>query len=70
MHVVPLDEVIDTMFLVGESMPRELCCTGLGGLAITPDRPGNLDASDFDRSGRKTSRQILENLLTCYTEFV
>jgi len=34
--VVPLDEVIDTMFLVGESMPRELCCTGLGGLAITP----------------------------------
>lgn len=34
--VIPLDEVIDTMFLVGESMPRELCCTGLGGLAITP----------------------------------
>ncbi len=35
-HVIPLDEVIDTMFLVGEMMPRELCCTGLGGLAITP----------------------------------
>jgi L-serine dehydratase len=34
--VIPLDEVIDAMFLVGESMPRELCCTGLGGLAITP----------------------------------
>ena len=34
--VVPLDEVIDAMFLVGESMPRELCCTGLGGLAISP----------------------------------
>ena len=34
--VIPLDEVIDAMFLVGESMPRELCCTGLGGLAIAP----------------------------------
>jgi hypothetical protein len=21
---------------VGEALPRELCCTGLGGLAITP----------------------------------
>ena len=36
--VVPLDEVIDAMYLVGESMPRELCCTGLGGLAMTPYR--------------------------------
>ena len=34
--VIPLDEVIDAMFLVGQSMPRELCCTGLGGLAISP----------------------------------
>jgi L-serine dehydratase len=35
-HLVPLDEVIDAMREVGELMPRELCCTGLGGLAVTP----------------------------------
>ena len=34
--VIPLDEVIDAMQSVGEMMPRELCCTGLGGLAQTP----------------------------------
>jgi L-serine dehydratase len=34
--VIPLDEVIDAMFAVGNMMPRELCCTGLGGLATTP----------------------------------
>ncbi len=35
-HLVPLDQVIEAMRQVGELMPRELCCTGLGGLAITP----------------------------------
>ena len=35
-HLVPLDQVIDAMHQVGELMPREICCTGLGGLAITP----------------------------------
>ena len=35
-HLVPLDEVIAAMRQVGELMPREICCTGLGGLAITP----------------------------------
>ncbi|MBT8379282.1 MAG: L-serine ammonia-lyase, iron-sulfur-dependent, subunit alpha [Ignavibacteria bacterium] len=33
--VIPLDEVIDTMNKVGESLPSELCCTALGGLSIT-----------------------------------
>ncbi|MFC1549867.1 L-serine ammonia-lyase, iron-sulfur-dependent, subunit alpha [Candidatus Neomarinimicrobiota bacterium] len=33
--VVPLDEVIATMKIVGENLPRELCCTGLGGLSQT-----------------------------------
>jgi L-serine dehydratase len=33
--VIPLDEVIDTMNKVGESLPHELCCTALGGLSIT-----------------------------------
>ncbi len=34
--VIPLDEVIDAMKSVGESLPSSLCCTGLGGLSITP----------------------------------
>uniref|UniRef100_A0A7S2S0B1 Serine dehydratase-like alpha subunit domain-containing protein n=1 Tax=Rhizochromulina marina TaxID=1034831 RepID=A0A7S2S0B1_9STRA len=34
--VVPLDEVILAMDSVGKQMPRELRCTGLGGLATTP----------------------------------
>ena len=35
-HLVPFDQVVDAMREVGDMMPRELCCTGLGGLAITP----------------------------------
>jgi L-serine dehydratase len=35
-HLVPMDQVIDAMREVGDMMPREICCTGLGGLAITP----------------------------------
>jgi L-serine dehydratase len=34
-EVIPLDEVIDTMNQVGNSLPSELCCTALGGLSIT-----------------------------------
>ena len=34
--VIPLEEVIDAMKSVGESMPSSLCCTGLGGLSVTP----------------------------------
>jgi len=34
--VIPLDEVIETMDRVGRSLPRELRCTALGGLSITP----------------------------------
>lgn len=34
--VVPLDEVIDAADRVGRSLPRELRCTALGGLSITP----------------------------------
>ncbi len=35
-HLIPLDEVIETMNRVGRAMPRELRCTALGGLATTP----------------------------------
>ena len=34
--VIPLDEVIEAMDKVGRSLPRELRCTALGGLATTP----------------------------------
>ncbi len=34
--VIPLDQVIDTMDIVGRSIPRELRCTALGGLSIAP----------------------------------
>jgi len=35
-QVVPLDEVIETAQRVAGQMPRELRCTALGGLSITP----------------------------------
>lgn len=35
-HLVPLDEVLDAHRSVSELMARELRCTGLGGLAVTP----------------------------------
>jgi len=34
--VIPLDEVIEAMDKAGRMLPRELCCTGLGGLSLTP----------------------------------
>jgi len=34
--VIPLDEVIETARRVGDQLPRELRCTALGGLSITP----------------------------------
>jgi L-serine dehydratase len=33
---VPLDDTVDAVFAVGKMMPRELRCTSLGGLAVTP----------------------------------
>ncbi|MCY2951966.1 MAG: L-serine ammonia-lyase, iron-sulfur-dependent, subunit alpha [Planctomycetota bacterium] len=35
-HLVPLDEVLQAMDQVGKSLPRELRCTGLGGLSVAP----------------------------------
>jgi L-serine dehydratase len=34
-HLIPLDQVIETMKRVGDALPNTLRCTGLGGLAIT-----------------------------------
>jgi len=33
---IPLDETIDAVYAVGKMLPRELRCTVLGGLAVTP----------------------------------
>jgi L-serine dehydratase len=35
-EVIPFDEVVATAKRVAEQMPRELRCTALGGLSITP----------------------------------
>jgi L-serine dehydratase len=35
-QVIPLDEVIGAAKAVAAQMPRELRCTALGGLSITP----------------------------------
>ena len=35
-HLVPLDEVILAMNSVAHAMPREHCCTALGGLSVSP----------------------------------
>jgi len=34
-HLIPLDQVIQTMDTVGKSMSHELLCTALGGLSVT-----------------------------------
>lgn len=35
-HLIPFDEVVISMSKVARQMPRELRCTNLGGLSITP----------------------------------
>ena len=35
-HLIPLDEVLDAHREVSASMARELRCTALGGLSVTP----------------------------------
>lgn len=33
---IPLDETIDAVYATGQMLPRELRCTALGGLSVTP----------------------------------
>ena len=35
-HLIPFGEVVEAMNKVGKAMPHQHCCTGLGGLAMTP----------------------------------
>jgi L-serine dehydratase len=37
---VPLDDTVDAVFAAGKMLPRELRCTSLGGLAVTPSAQG------------------------------
>jgi len=53
--VIPLDEVIETMDKVGKSIPRELCCTALGGLSIT-ETSKNIETRLRSTKRARTSR--------------
>jgi L-serine dehydratase len=35
-NLIPFDETVDAAYAVGASLPRELRCTALGGIAVTP----------------------------------
>ena len=51
-HLIPLDEVIETMKRVGDALPNTLRCTGLGGLAITKtakEIEAHLEANETER---------------------
>lgn len=54
MEVVPLDEVILTAKRVASQMPRELRCTALGGLSITPSSIAIQTRLEQLASSRKT----------------
>lgn len=52
-HLIPLDEVIEAMYQVGNSIPNTLRCTNLGGLSITPTAKaleGQLEQRTFFKS--------------------
>ena len=36
LNPIPLDETVDAVYATGQMLPRELKCTALGGLAVTP----------------------------------
>ena len=52
-HLIPLDEVIDTMKLVGDQIHHTLRCTNLGGLSIT-------------RSAKRIESRLNSEVLTAY----
>jgi L-serine dehydratase len=52
-HLIPLDEVIETMKRVGDALPNTHRCTGLGGLAITKTAKkieAQLEKGEVDRN--------------------
>ncbi|MBL7850112.1 MAG: L-serine ammonia-lyase, iron-sulfur-dependent, subunit alpha [Cyclobacteriaceae bacterium] len=55
-HVIPLDEVIETMKKVGDAIPNTLRCTGLGGLAITKTAK-RIEAMLANQEGEKLQQE-------------
>lgn len=51
--LIPLDEVIKAAFEVGKQLPRELRCTGLGGLSVTPTSKELERKLDLKKNQRK-----------------
>jgi L-serine dehydratase len=51
LHLVPLNEVIKAMDQVGKDLPRELCCTALGGLSIC-------------ETSKNIEKQLAENVIS------
>jgi L-serine dehydratase len=49
-QIIPFDEVVETAMRVAHQMPRELRCTNLGGLSITPTS----QAIEADLAARKS----------------
>jgi L-serine dehydratase len=60
-HLVPMDQVVNAMREVGELMPREICCTGLGGLAVTPvSREIEKELADLDSKSAEAEEDRVE----------
>lgn len=55
-HVIPLDEVVETMKKVGDAIPNTLRCTGLGGLAITKTAK-RIEAMLANQEGEKVQQE-------------
>ena len=59
-HLVSLDEVILAMNSVAKAMPREHCCTALGGLSVTPTSKriaGELAKKECGSCGLRSERE-------------
>jgi L-serine dehydratase len=57
-HLIPLDEVIHSMNEVAQQIPRELCCTSLGGLSTTPTSIQIADSLTANSDARVTKGKI------------
>jgi L-serine dehydratase len=47
---IDLDETVDASYAVGKALPRELRCTVLGGIAITPSAKSLVEKSLKDHA--------------------
>ena len=63
-HLIPLDEVIDAMDRVGKQMPSEHCCTGLGGLAMTPTAK-DIEEDLLGKNSKGSGEQEVRSCFKC-----